>query len=288
MGWETSERERMTRSDRLTALAAFLAAFFMMPISALAAPDLTDLCHRTADRVPAGHEWGHIRVNANAVERHLAHGDLRPGDPIPGDATFVLDDDCNPAVPDSPLPPSPSDPPVAVPPPGSSELVFAVAYSDVDPSDGGYNPGLDVLIAKLIDGPDTAGDGVPGPGDLIITGQYPEDFDATGFGDFTVTEHVVTELRTPTSYHCWVESTVGSFVWSSGDGDFDQYSEWTSGLPPTDLYDDRSPNTPAEDALSISSLSPSQPTGDATAPSNPDPTDQAFVDVEANCLLSTP
>jgi len=153
MGWETSERERMKKSDWLTALTAALVAVFLVPVSAVAAPDRVDVCHHTSDRVPDQHEWRHLRVHAKALEAHLSHGDGQPGGPVPGsDGALEFDETCTP-VPtiDEPK----ESPPSSGPPsePDSSEMIFAVAYSDVDPLDGGYNPASDILIAKLVDGP---------------------------------------------------------------------------------------------------------------------------------------
>jgi hypothetical protein len=278
----------MTKSDWLTAPALALAAVLMLPLMAAASPDLVDVCHLTSDSAPDGHEWRHIRVNPKSLGGHLSHGDLRPGDEVPGtDGPLKFDEDCSPQQADpADLPEEPSDipeDPPEPPQPPPTELVFAVAYSDVDPDDGGYNSEVDVLIAKLVDGPEEGNDGVPGAGDLIVTHMYPEDVDATGLGAFTVLEHNVTAFGFGTGYSCLVQTEAGSFSWSSGQGNFDQYSEWSSVASFTNIYDDRTTDSVEEDLIQITSSSPSLPSGDLTV-NGSDTSDQVFVDVEANCL----
>ncbi|MGE0133509.1 MAG: hypothetical protein AB7L91_04400 [Dehalococcoidia bacterium] len=70
------------------------------------------------------------------------------------------------------------------------EQLVAVAYTDVDPDDGLYNPAADVLIAKLVD---VDYSGTVTAGDKIVTNRYPLDFDfqTAGFGAFQVTEYVL-------------------------------------------------------------------------------------------------
>ena len=275
----------MTKSDWLTALAVFLAALLIVPAPAVAAPDLIEVCHHTADATRDGLEWRKIRVSERSLQNHLDHGDVLAGEPIPG-TSHLLDSDCNVTEDEAPSPPEPSEPPKSEPPTRgpSSEVIFAVAYSDVDPSDGAYNPGLDVLIAKLIDGPDEASDGLPGVGDLIITGHYPEDFAMSGYGAFGVGEHAVTGIGMGLDYFCWVESGAGTFVWSSGQGDFDQYAEWSSTETRTNLYDDRSLSTLEKDEILIAPSSPSSPSSNV-ALGGSDLSDQAFIDVQADCSL---
>ena len=68
---------------------------------------------------------------------------------------------------------------------------LAVAYSNLDGIDG-YDPnGTDILIAKLVD---TNSDGEVSVDDTVTTNQYPLDLDATAFGAFQVTTHVVSAL----------------------------------------------------------------------------------------------
>jgi hypothetical protein len=143
--------------------------------AALAKPERVPVCHLD--------EFGEATlrlVPERAVDAHLRHGDALPEDRVPGMTDYTFDESCTPVLDEL------------------TETVFAVAYTDVDPSDGGYNAAVDVLIAKLIDGPDDAGDGFISVGDLVITNQYPLVHDLDGpftFGDFTVTEHIVTRVN---------------------------------------------------------------------------------------------
>jgi len=82
-------------------------------------------------------------------------------------------------------------------------------------------------------------------------------------------------------YVCSVSSDGNNFVFSSGNGDFQQYVEWNSGSI-TNLYDDRSTGTAEKDQIAIASTSPSQPSSDMVL-HGADLSDQAFIDVEANC-----
>lgn len=75
--------------------------------------------------------------------------------------------------------------------------VFARAFSITE--DGG-----EVLIAALVDG---NGDGAPGPGDRVVTDQYPRSFDADDFGQFRVTEHEVAEVLAATPGRVLVVAT---------------------------------------------------------------------------------
>ena len=272
----------MTKPDWLTALTAFLAALLLVPVPAIAAPDLVDICHYTTEAAPDGHEWRHIRVSSRSVAKHVDHGDVMAGESLPG-TNHQLDGDCN-LVDEVPPPlPEPSEPPEPAPPPPSSELIFAVAYSDTYASDGAYNPASDVLIAKLVDGPDEAGDGLPGPGDRIVAHMYPKTVDATDLGAFTVTEHTVSAFSFGTGYSCLVQTEAGFFSWSSGQGNFDQYQEWSPSASVTNLYDDRTTDSVEGDLIQITSTSPSLPSDDLTV-SGSDPNDEVFVDVEADCL----
>ncbi len=78
--------------------------------------------------------------------------------------------------------------------------VLAIAYVNVD-GIAGYDESADVLIAKLVD---TNADGIVSVGDTITTGQYPLDFDATAVGNFTSTNHEVTEVIDSTRGLVWV------------------------------------------------------------------------------------
>ena len=50
--------------------------------------DKVELCHRT------GNGYHSIEVNVNAEPAHRAHGDARPGEPVPGDASRTFDGEC--------------------------------------------------------------------------------------------------------------------------------------------------------------------------------------------------
>lgn len=265
----------MPGSDRLTALTAVLFGVMLLPTAAFAAPERVSVCHRTAATVPDGREWVQIEVSSRSLDHHLAHGDLTPGEVIPGTETH-LDADC--VAQNAPATDPPSEPPQ------TPETVFAVAYSDRDPSSEVYNPETDVLIAKLVDGPDAAADGLVGPGDVVITARYPKDFALSGFGDFTVTEHTVTSTNSLSEYSCNVAVEDAWFVWSSGQGDFDLYQEWFMGLPITRLHDKRTEVALSDDEIQINSASPSQPADDGIDLSgSAEPLDHPFVEVEANC-----
>lgn len=265
----------MPGSDRLTALTAVLIAVMLLPTAAFAAPERVSVCHRTSATMPDGREWVQLEVSSRSLQHHLAHGDLTPGEVIPGTDTH-MDTDCVPQP--SPATEPPSDPPQ------TSETVFAVAYSDMDPSSEVYNPETDVLIAKLIDGPDDAADGVVGSGDVVITARYPKDFALSEFGDFTVTEHTVTSTNALNEYSCNVDAGDALFVWSSGQGDFDLYQEWFTGLPMTRLHDKRTDAVLFDDEIQINSASPSQPTDDGIdLLGSTEPLNHPFVEVEANC-----
>lgn len=161
----------------------------------------------------------------------------------------------------------------------SEELIFAVAYTDVDVDDGGYNPAVDRLIAKLVDG---NYDGVPSPGDLVIAGEYPKDFEATTFGRFTTQQHTVTGVFVQSAEHCWVESSSGAFHWNDQDRFLESYIE--AGLPlfgPTSVITDGF-ETAADDHMKLDAASPSRPMDTFTIHGFVS-TDQPFVDIDLNC-----
>lgn len=268
----------MRRSARFTALVIALVAILIVPVAAVATTDLVSVCHRTSGKTQDGHRWVQIRVNENSVGKHLAHGDALPTEPVPGSqGADVFDAECNPG-PVSTLPP---EPPPTGEPPSQTEVVFAIAYSDLD-ENGEYNEG-DVLIAMLVDGADDAADGSIGPGDRVITAEYPKDFSMSQFGTFGTTEHIVSEVNAMTGYSCNVSNGDARFVFSSGAGDFDLYSEW-SGTDMTKIYDKRSSGAMGSDEIRADLASPSQPLdGVASVLGSSDPTNHAFIEVQANC-----
>jgi len=179
----------------LLGLAAGLVAAFVLPTAVSAKANKVDVCHLN--------DLGEWQVNSvssrgRAVNAHLRHGDGLPGDEVPGMDQYTFDDDCVPVA-DEPL-----------------ELIFAVAYTDVDESDGGYNPSVDVFIAKLVDGPGSAADGVIGVGDRIISDRYPLTLTAPfTYGSYSLANHTV--------------STVNAVLPASGGEGFVSVSESVSG-----------------------------------------------------------
>lgn len=223
-------------------------------------PTKVEICHFTADDAPDAQQWRLLEASSRALAVHEAHGDGFPGGEVPGtNGQFVFDENCVPQA---------------------SELVFAVAYTDMDTTDGGFDQDVDVLIAKLIDGPGAARDGILGAGDLVITDQYPKDFDASEFGSFEVTQHTVTGVESDVALSldtCWVFSGFDAFIWQHRNLFLEGYSEQNPASLITDGFE-----TAADDSLRIDPESPSQPT-DVLNLSGFVFTDQAFIDVELNC-----
>ena len=86
--------------------------------------------------------WKLLLVNPKSVDSLLARGDGLPNSAVPGtDGAYVFDEYCVP----QPVTPT--------------ETIFAVAYTDMDTTDGDYNPDADALIAKLVDGNANGGPG---------------------------------------------------------------------------------------------------------------------------------
>jgi hypothetical protein len=229
-------------------------------------PTKVEICHLNADGAPDTSEWELLEVVGKAVDAHLAHGDGFPGGEVPGtDGQFVFDENCVPQA---------------------AELIFAVAYTDMNTTDGGYNPDVDVLIAKLIDGPGPAHDGILGSDDLVITDQYPKDFAASEFGSFRVTQHTVTDVFLQGSEFCGVQSDFGMFVW--GFLFHETYVEEILSSDPEEITpvslirDLHEPDPDLSDSLNADPGSPSQPT-DEFKLAGLVLMDQAFIDVELNC-----
>ena len=107
-----------------------------------------------------------IEIADPAFDAHVAHGDARPGDPVPDMPGYVFDAYCIPR-----------------------QAMFAVAYTDVDGVDGFDPVAGDVLIAKVVD---ANGTGCLDGGDEVVMGQYPVgDFDTPRFETFQVSKHPV-------------------------------------------------------------------------------------------------
>lgn len=120
------------------------------------------MCHRNEDT--AGFEFLMVPGNGKAIEKHLAHGDAYPGDPIPGGFT--------PFAADCSLP------------------FYAIAYVDRDPNDGNaYHAGVDRLISALLD---TDGSLGANAGDEVYVFGFPLDFAASAFGSVASPSHTVT------------------------------------------------------------------------------------------------
>jgi hypothetical protein len=207
----------------IAALASGLVGAFLFPTAAIAKAGKTAICHFNADDDPDTPEFELLMVKSGkAVAKHLAHGDGVPG----GD---VLDENC--------------------------QIIFAIAYTDVDPNDGpGFKDGTDVLISKLVDGNDN---GVTDVGDKVIPGRYPKDFTATTFGTFQAPQHTIdSSVFSSGSSTITAFTTSGfSFQWFTIAGS-DQYSE--AGNGPSSRITDAFASA-GSDGLVISAAMPSQP-----------------------------
>ncbi len=224
---------------------------------------LIDVCH-VVDDDPSVTEWRLLGVNDRAIASHLAHGDVLPGGEVPGtNGAFVFDETCVLQA---------------------TERIFAVAYTDMDTADGGYNAGVDVLIAKLVDGPGTANDGLVGAGDLVVTNQYPRDFGGSTFGDFTVTEHVITGSINMNAEICSVYSNTGAFHWRVGTlAEFYREYDQLDLARRTSIED--SLHHRVANRLHATADSPSHPAGPLSPTVSWVSMDEAFVDVEQNCAI---
>jgi hypothetical protein len=242
----------------ILAVAASLAAVFLMPAVASAEAVKVDVCHLNAIG-----EWqvNSLPENGRAVQAHLNHGDALPGDPVPDMAGHTFNNACVPVA---------------------DEVIFAVAFTDTDTSDGGYNPNVDSLIAKLVDG---NSDGVPNSGDKVITHQYPTNVAGTTFAAFNVTERMITGFSWNGSTSCTAFVGSDSYSWRLG-SDFEQYSENRSPGGFTNFWDQITGTEANADSLSAHVGSPSLPSI-AALDLEQDSTvwrgDQGFVDIELNC-----
>jgi hypothetical protein len=225
--------------------------------TASAKPERVDVCH--LDELGA---WQLRSVPAvgRAVDAHLRHGDALPGETVPGMTSYTFDESCTPIIEEL------------------TETVFAVAYTDVDPSDGGYNAAKDVLIAKLIDGPGEAGDGYIGVGDLVITNRYPlvlaGDFT---YGDFNVTTHTVTNVTVVGAEFISVLVGGANFKWfnrSDGEG-YNEDFNGSAGIGATSIVDASS------DLIIAQPPGPSQ-ASTAVSAKQVRVGDDTFIDVEFN------
>ena len=220
----------------------------------------------------AGPSGGGLVTFAAKVDRPIA-----PGVVLIANAAAISDDGAGGSDPNPADNFSTAITPLTVPP----ETIFAVAYTDIVDDGGAYDPAVDVLIAKLVDGPVASPDGVIGVGDIVVTDRYPKAYDGSLFGNFLVNTHTVTGVITPTSVELFVFAGVNLFRWNDGPL-FDQYVE---------DFDDFN-TTFFVDVLFDAGAGSEQLIADPGSPSSPDEmsififnrphqaTDDAFIDVE--------
>jgi hypothetical protein len=219
------------------------------------------ICHYSADEAT----WELLLIGPKAAEQRLALGDGLPSQLVPGtDGEYVFDEYCVP---------QPVTPP---------ETIFAVAYGDVDTADGDYNPAVDLMIAKFVDGEGTAADGLPGVGDKLITNQYPTSFATTGFGTFNLTEHTITNVFSATSSAMALqEGDQAWFRFYNGEyGNHEFYHEYFVYMGPEDSMWVDGIASELEDKIEFVTGSPSQPQTSLSTITQPQGTDDAFIDVD--------
>lgn len=246
-------------------IVALATAMLTVPAMSGAAADTTEICHFNADDDPGVPDWELLDVNSRSVDAHVDHGDGFPGEEVPGtEGEYVFTEECVTEL---------------------AELIFAVAYTDLDPSDGPFDATQDELLAKLIDGPGEARDGVLGPGDLIVAVQYPRDFEASGFASFADPVTVVSDVEFANLYACRVNAGTEWFMFVNS-GVWERYAEvGDTGVAVVDdgqgngTYDQifADPNTP----------SPSEPSEAVRMVRGPSDTDEAYMDVDVRCTLGT-
>lgn len=258
---------RITASTTLLAaaglmLAACSADTATSPVDPPAFDRAADvaICHRNDDT--ADFEFLMLPSNGRAVEKHLAHGDAFPGEPIPGGFTLF---------------------------PADCSLPFhAIAYTDRDPNDGdGYRAGVDRLIAALLD---TDGSLNASVGDEVYVFGFPVDLEASAYGSVAVPSHAVVFVLDD-------DCTLVNVSYGSRDGSYWQTPEYF-GLGREQLLV-RTP--PGGTSLSISDQQRG-PFSDrvfaiqGSLPNEPDRsvdltdsagagTDDAFLDIEIRCTV---
>lgn len=159
--------------------------------------------------------------------------------------------------------------------------VLAIAYTDVDPNDGpGFKDGTDVLIAKLVD---SNFDGGPSIGDEVITDSYPLDFDASAFGSFGVTHHVVSgvEYSGPTTA-VEVDGNTALIGFVSQPGEYDSYVERPNSAGNSVLLTDAyyAPGVFEDELNVLAGEGPSQPAVSVDLPGRLHTQDDGFLDVD--------
>jgi len=162
---------------------------------------------------------------------------------------------------------------VCVPP---VETLLAVAYIDNNTSDGGYNPCVDTLIAKLVDVDES---GTVNDGDKVETYQYPLDFDGSTRGDFGVTEHTLSSVVvfSETSTSIQIKFGGNRFRFDGFPGDFEFYQEDDDDSTYTYIID--SVGLSPDDIL-IDAATASQPQTPQALASQLNANDNAFIDVK--------
>jgi hypothetical protein len=180
---------------------------------------------------------------------------------------------------------------ITPPVPAPEERVFAVAYTDMDTGDGSYNPAVDVLISKLVDGPGAAYDGQIGPGDLIVTDQYPLGFDfgIDGFGSYTIKQATVTsvDLLTPgaVTVRSASDGNVRQYSWYQDASDESYRDQFVGGtaIGGTDINDHR--GDPFTEVLFIDPPGPSGADTAAGESRTDGNTDDPHLDIELTLPL---
>ncbi len=89
-------------------------------------------------------------------------------------------------------------------------IIFAIAYSDLNGTQGYQAGTTDLLISKLVDG---NRNGVVDAGDRVVMGRYPTDSSATDSAAWQVTSHEVTDGRLLASGFAEAVTTIGGHHW---------------------------------------------------------------------------
>jgi hypothetical protein len=239
------------------------------------------ICHYDVDGDhlldPSVPLWELLLVKPKAVDSHMDHGDGYPDGEVPGtDGAYVFDEYCVPQ------------------PVNPAETIFAVAYSDKDTGDGGYDPAEDVLIAKLVD---DNGNATLDSGDKVVTFKYPivtriSDW-STGFNSFAVTEHTITAAEVGTDYvEVWydkyvydengnlISTCVVSFIFRLAGYEYFSESQGSFRASLSDRYDSSFP-----DVIDVQLGSPSEPETQVVAYDYYSTNgDDAFIDVDLDII----
>lgn len=242
----------MRNAWKLSVVAVMLlAGAFAVVGPASAGQTKAAVCH-----VDGQNLFSVVEVADPAVQAHVDHGDALPGGDVPGMPGYVFDQSCTPEI---------------------AAAILAVAYTNRDVL-AGYDPALDVLIAKLVD---THPGGAVSVGDTIITNQYPEDLAGTSFGSFQTTTHVVTSVQSSSGGQIDVTAATGTFslaIGASTQGQRELYEEDSNAGTKISItkIEDFFGKCLSDDSLEVGTSSPSAPLSNVvkTAPcSDNDPID---------------